>query len=203
MLNCGNRDRTKECRNKELRREYIEDFVLHELERRIFNDAAIPVLVKQLNEYQQAANASSEEEIRVLRARLADADRQLQNIINAVSQGFANPSFLNKMTELEEEKARLEVRIAERTTDESGSVITEDVLRQLFAEFKGYVAAHNIPEIKKFIGSYVEKVIIYDEHVDVLFKLDAAGISIDGSDFDAFAATVAKKELFEMKQAVV
>ncbi|WP_246066949.1 recombinase family protein [Paenibacillus koleovorans] len=27
---CGNRDRTKECKNKELRREYIESYVLHE-----------------------------------------------------------------------------------------------------------------------------------------------------------------------------
>ncbi|MDF2858956.1 MAG: hypothetical protein K0Q87_4807 [Neobacillus sp.] len=110
---------------------------------------------------------------------------------------------MNKMTELEAEKARLEVRIVERTMDESGIAITEDVLRQLFAEFKSYVTTYNIPEIKKFIGSYVEKVIIYNEHVEVLFKLDVAGLSVDGSDFDAFAATVAKKELFAIKKDVV
>jgi len=37
--------------------------------------------------------------------------------------------------------------------------------------FKSYVAEKNIPEIKKFIGSYVEKVIVYKEHVDVIFKI--------------------------------
>lgn len=53
------------------------------------------------------------------------------------------------------------------------------------------MTARNIPEIKKFIGSYVEKIIIYNEHVEVIFKLDTAGISRDGTGIDAFVATVA------------
>jgi len=197
---CGNRDRTKECRNKELRREYIENFVIHELERRIFNDAAIPILVKQLNEYQQSMNSARAEEINSLRSRLSEVEQQINNIVAAVSQGFTQASFLDKMTELEAEKARLEVRIAERKLEQSKTVITEEVLRQLFTEFKGFVTSRNIPEIKKFIGSYVDKVIIYNEHVDVIFKLDAAGVTLDGNEIDAFAATVAKNELFGMKQ---
>ncbi|MCY9697629.1 hypothetical protein [Paenibacillus alginolyticus] len=47
------------------------------------------------------------------------------------------------------------------------------VLRQLFAEFKGFVSSRNVPKIKKLIANYIEKVIIYDEHVEVIFKLDA------------------------------
>ncbi|WP_246066951.1 hypothetical protein [Paenibacillus koleovorans] len=173
------------------------------MERRVFNDAAIPYLVKQLNEYQQSISAARNEEIKALSVRLADTDRQINNIVGAVSQGFTQASFLDKLTELEADKARLEVRIAERRLDESKPTITEDVLRQLFAEFKEFVATRNVPEIKKFIGSYVDKVIIYDEHVEVIFKLDAAGISLDGTEIDAFAATVAKKDLFGMKQDAV
>ncbi len=200
---CGNRDRTKEWRNKELRREYIESYVIHELEQRIFNDATIPHLVKQLNDYQQQASAARSDEILALQSRLAETDRQINNIVAAISQGFTQPSIVGKMSELEDEKARLEVRIAERQLDETKVSIPEETLRELFAEFKGFVASRNIPEIKKFIGSYVEKVIIYNEHVEVIFKLDTAGISLDGTDFDAFAATVAKKDLFEMKQNAV
>ncbi|MEK5252036.1 hypothetical protein NST74_01020 [Paenibacillus sp. FSL F4-0125] len=70
-------------------------------------------------------------------------------------------------------------------------------------EFKEYISSRNVPEIKKFIGSYVDKVIIYNEHVEVIFKLDAVGITLDGNDFDAFAATVAKKELFEVVTDVI
>ncbi|MFD0679045.1 MULTISPECIES: recombinase zinc beta ribbon domain-containing protein [unclassified Paenibacillus] len=51
---CGNRDRTKECKNPELRQEYIESYVLSQLQEKIFNDEAIPLLAKQLNDFQRS-----------------------------------------------------------------------------------------------------------------------------------------------------
>jgi hypothetical protein len=48
---CGDRDRTKQCDNKELRREYIEGFVLAELEKCIFNGEAIPHLYMYYKKY--------------------------------------------------------------------------------------------------------------------------------------------------------
>ncbi len=53
---CGNRDRTKNCDNKEIREEYIEAFVLAELERKLLNDEAVPYLIQMLNEHLSAAN---------------------------------------------------------------------------------------------------------------------------------------------------
>jgi hypothetical protein len=44
-------------------------------------------------------------------------------------------------------------------------------LRQLLSSFKDVVADRNNPEIKKFVSSYVEKVIIYKEHVELILKL--------------------------------
>ena len=40
---------SKVCDNKEIRKEYIEEYVLSELERKIFNDKAIPHLVEGIN----------------------------------------------------------------------------------------------------------------------------------------------------------
>ncbi len=51
---CGNRDRTKQCKNPELRREYIENYVLAQLQEKIFNEQAIPLLAKQLSDYQKS-----------------------------------------------------------------------------------------------------------------------------------------------------
>ncbi len=76
--------------------------------------------------------------------------------------------------------------------------VTEETLRDLFARFRDFVTSKNIPEIKKFIASYVDKVIIYNEHVEVLFKLDAAGVAIDGTFAEEFAATADKRELFRL-----
>lgn len=51
---CGNRDNKKNCDNKELRREHIENFVISALNSKIFNDDVIPQLVEQLNDYQNS-----------------------------------------------------------------------------------------------------------------------------------------------------
>ncbi|WP_148040388.1 hypothetical protein [Brevibacillus fluminis] len=103
-----------------------------------------------------------------LKAKLHDVSKQLDYIVSAVSQGFTQASFLEKMTELEEQKNTLSFSIQGLEMDNKKTVITEDILRQLFGMFKSNVAEKNIPEIKKFIGSYVEKVIVYKEHVDVI-----------------------------------
>ncbi|MGM1022553.1 MAG: hypothetical protein ACQEXV_18985 [Bacillota bacterium] len=61
------------------------------------------------------------------------------------------------------------------------AAITEDALRQLLSGFQDHITSRNLPEIKKFIGSYVEKVIVYKEHVEVIFKLQVVDL-IDGGE---------------------
>lgn len=168
---CGNRDNKKNCDNKELRREHIESFVISELHNKIFNDDVIPQLVEQLNDYQNSLNTERQEELSALKVTLQDVTKQLDNIVSAVAQGFTQSTFLEKMTGLEEQKSKLEFSIKELEMNNKKTVITEEILQQLFGMFKSYVAEKNIPEIKKFIGSYVEKVIVYKENVDVIFKI--------------------------------
>ena len=46
---CGCRKQKRDCKNKEIKRDYLEEFVLTELEKHVLNDEAIPVLSKALN----------------------------------------------------------------------------------------------------------------------------------------------------------
>lgn len=50
---CGCKLQKRTCDNKEIRKEYIEEFVLSELEKNIFNDKAIPILVVKINQHIQ------------------------------------------------------------------------------------------------------------------------------------------------------
>lgn len=167
---CGNRERTKTCDNKELRREYIEEYVLKELERQIFNDKAVSYLVKKLNEYQDTLCSESESEMARLKKTLADVEKQISNIVDAVANGHG-ASLLNKLSELEEEKTKVETAMLKIKSRHSRTLITEEGLKGLFSMFREFVAERNIPEIKKFIGNYVEKVIVYKDHVEVVFFL--------------------------------
>ncbi|OPH52191.1 hypothetical protein BC351_33195 [Paenibacillus ferrarius] len=60
------------------------------------------------------------------------------------------------------------------------AAITEDSLRQLLSQFEVHVAKRDIPEIKKFIASYVEKVIVYEKHVEVILKVPVVDLLYGG-----------------------
>lgn len=169
---CGNRDRTKQCSNKELRREYIESYVVSQLYEKIFNEHSIPQLARQLAEFQTKQNASyKNEEIRIER-NLRETEKQIENIVTAVATGISNAALMSKLDELEQQKEAIEKQIILYRSKTQEAAISEDALKHLLAAFKDHVSNRNIPEIKKFIGSYVEKVIVYKEHVELILKLN-------------------------------
>ena len=168
---CGGRDRTHTCSNKEIRKEYIEAFVLSELEKKLLNDGAIPYLVKMLNEHLAVTNADQAKEFGCLTSNLVEIDKQINNIVTAISQGFIQATFKEKMSELEEQKLRLEVRIQEIRMKSKCKILTEEAIKNLFSVFKNFVAEKNIPECKKFIDSYVEKVLVFPDRVEVTLKV--------------------------------
>ena len=159
---CGNRDRTKQCDNKEIRREYVEMYVLHQFEQRLFNDSAIPHLVKMLNEYQLKSNTTVTKEVSEMEIKLKAIVKQIANILTAVENGFFQESFKTRMTDLEKDKQSLEIFIQQLSIKNTAVVITKDSLRKMFSMFKKFVTEKNIPECKKFIDSYVDKVLVYN-----------------------------------------
>ena len=75
------------------------------------------------------------------------------------------------MTELEEEKQVLGIVIQHLSIRDTAVEITGENLRNMFKMFKQFVTEKNIPECKKFIQSYVEKVVVYQDHLEVTFKV--------------------------------
>jgi len=173
---CGNRDRTKSCSNKEIRREYIEKYVIEQLHKNIFCDEAIPILVQELTQCIAESDSQSKQDLSVLNKELLKIEKEIQNIVDAVSKGFTHPSFMKKIEELEDTKNKLELRINKIEANAKKVKISEEILQKLFATFKTYVAERNIPEIKKFIKDFVERIDIHLEHVDVIFKIGVVGM---------------------------
>lgn len=182
---CGQRHRTHTCDNKEIRREYIENFVLTKLERWVFNEKAIPKLAKKLNEHQQKSIAEREQEIDPLKLELAEVKRQIGNIVKAVSEGFGQESFVAKLAELEARKVQISARLTENSSKIRQKEITESELRRLLGMFRQYVKERNIPEVRKFIGSFIKRVIVYKDHVIVVFLIaHFAAYANDGLTFE-------------------
>ena len=162
---------SKVCDNKEIRKEYIEEYVLSELERRIFNDDSIQYLVEGINNNLQKKNQVNDEKKEVIVKELKEIEAQIGNIVTAIASGFMQEEFKIKMDELKERKAELEFKQAQIKSCEIEQRITEADVRGLLNNFSGYVITRNIPECKKFIQDFVKEVVVYKEHIEVIFNV--------------------------------
>lgn len=111
---CGSRLQKRDCDNKEIRREYVEQFVLSELEKNIMNDKAIPILVKKINQHIQKQSKNEKASKEIIAKELEDIEKQINNIVSAITQGFSQEDFKTKMDELRDRKTKMEATIKEK-----------------------------------------------------------------------------------------
>lgn len=162
---------SKICDNKEIRKEYIEEYVLSELERKIFNDKAISYLVEGINKNLQKQNKVDDEKRKFIIKELKEIDTQISNIVTAIASGFMQEEFKIKMDELKNKKSDLEYKMTQLESKDMTQIITEEEVRSLLNNFSGYVISRNIPECKKFIQDFVKEVVVYKEHIEVIFNV--------------------------------
>ena len=171
---CGCRKQKRDCKNKEIKREYLEEFVLTELEEHVLNDNAIPALSKELNERLKTKSNDNHEMLNNLRNKLDKVNKEIENILTAIMSGIMNSMLKDKLDELEQVKLNLDLKINELSI-ESNSVesvdITEDQIRNMFGRFKEFVLTRHLPACKKFISDYVKEVVVYRDHVEVIFNV--------------------------------
>ena len=171
---CGCRKQKRDCNNKEIKRDYLEEFVLTELEKHVLNDKVIPSLSKRLNEKLKSKSNDNHEILTNFKAKLEKVNKEINNILNAIISGIVNSTLKDKLDELEEVKSNLEIEINELSLENNSSQcinITEDQIKDMFRTFKDFVLNRNLPECKKFISDYVKEVIVYRDHVEVVFNV--------------------------------
>ena len=109
-----------------------------------------------------------------LRSKLEKVNKEIENTLNAIMSGIVNSMLKEKLDELEQVKLNLELQIKELSIECNSSEsinITEDQIRSMFRRFKDFVLTRDLPEYKKFISDYVKEVVVYRDHVEVIFNV--------------------------------
>ncbi len=167
---CGTRYRTKNCDLKPVNRDFVEELVVSELRERIFNPASIQILKKKLVAQYQKAQKEDREDLKLFRERLKDVQSKITNIVNAIAAGMFHPSMKEKMDVLEDEKAKIVTSITEL---ESKEILTlDEVMIEKYLLKEMYALEGKEPEdLKRIIETYVDKVIVFQDHIDVHLKI--------------------------------
>ncbi len=165
------KDRTA-CDNKEVNRDYLDDFILSELKRVVFSERRIPALVRRLNEFQAKLRETNTQESVEVKREITKIDAQIQNILDAVANGMNHATLKERLSCLEEEKIGLEMRVKEIEFVQSRPYIDEETLKAVLHRYGNFIETRQIPECKKFVREFVDQVVIHKDHVDVKLKVN-------------------------------
>ena len=178
---CKQKDMVHHCSNKEIRADKIEEFVLLQLQKYIFDEKNIPAIVDGVKKQLIQHNAYVVEELRENERALKRLQNRRQNIINAIADGLMQDDFKEVLAQLKNDEKILLEHQQELTIRNPDAAFTEDDLRSMISEFSGYVLNRDIPECKKFIAQFVKQVTVYNTKIEVTLRV--ASILLYGADY--------------------
>ncbi len=154
------------CKNKEIRREYIEDYVLREILRVVLSDEKIPTLVKKYQDYYAMKLGGADGELNTLRSRIKEAECKIKNLVSVIAS-TGSTALLSALTEQESEKARLESELVIAESNLRASVLTEEEITAAYKNARELFLEGSVEAKRQLISLYLDKVLVFDDYVEV------------------------------------
>lgn len=167
------------CENKAIKKEEIEKIVVDELKVKInglFNN--VELLEKVNTKYKELYN-DTENNLKIEEEKLSNVQTQINNINNAILDGFYSPEMKDKMKLLQSEKEFIERSIyLIRNISEKDEITSADINNILNTDLLK-LESDNLNSIKEIIQKYIKEIIITPENINIKVVLDNTNITGD------------------------
>lgn len=107
--------------------------------------------------------------------------------------GISIDTVKDDLMNIEQQKQYLECYIRELEAENRANSISEEQVREIIRKSCEFIRTHNAAECRNFIDSYIKRVIVYEDRVDIIFKVNV---------FDKATGTVSQMKSEGTKEAV-
>ena len=162
---CVNSKRKKTCnaKHKSVRKEPLERAVVDSVMRNIMDDAFVEYFTDQA----LALQGQESSELPALRRQLADTEKAIDNLLNAIQAGAFNASVKRRLDEMEETKEKLELSIVKEEIRKPQ--FTREQIQFYILQFRK-VDLNTLEGRRRLIDSFVNSVVVYDDYLLVTFN---------------------------------
>lgn len=146
------------CSNKEINQEYLERYVIEQLERHIFNTAAMREIAKKIDALSDDLSDTIDKERKKLQTSLDELNEAISNITGVIMSGIVSVALTAKLAELEQQKAQIEADIQklEQRGNPVGKITIDPLLiPQEYAKLKD---APSHPAYKSFVQGFIDRI---------------------------------------------
>lgn len=167
--------RRADCKKKAVRKEWIEDLVVHATMKMLMNDATVDAIVAALMELQNAENSL----LPLYEKQLRDTNNAIRNLLSAIEQGLLTRSTKERLDELEAARDSLESKIACEKL--SKPRISEEQLRFFLHRFRS-MNVEQQSQRKMLIDTFVNAIFLYDDRLVITYNFHEGSETITLND---------------------
>lgn len=191
---CSGRLQKMSCNNKEIRKEYIEGYGIEQLKEKVFNNKSIDELTRRLDVYNEERLVVINTETTRLQEELDNVNGKIGDIVNLVTTSSISISTVSKqIRELEVLKIDLESLIKEQLNEKAVLVHRQKEIADIAFLTSEVMKQGEMINVEKLVSSYVDKVIVHEDIVEVRFKISV----VEDNQFKPLIVKEYKDVIFE------
>ena len=151
------------CHKKSIRKDYIEEIVLHDVMEKMFTEDMISDIAEKAMKLQENENTA----LPLLKKQLAEVEKGLDNLITAMQMGMLTKSTKKRLDELEEQKESLEADILKEEIQQD--ILTKDQVIIWLKNMKRLDLSIDDNK-RRLVDTFVNAVHLYDDKVVISFN---------------------------------
>ena len=160
---CSHAKRKMGCDKKPVKKDWIEDAVIHYIMKIVMDDELIDHIADAILKILAQENSKLPQ----LNARLKEIETGIQNMLNAIQQGILTPSTKERLEALEQE--REEIKVAIYSEELQKPKITKEHIAFWISKFRD-TDLTDVASRKRLVESFVNAVFVYDDKVVFTFN---------------------------------
>lgn len=165
------------CTKKTVRKYWIEEVVMQLIQKFIFDDELLDKLADTLLERLRAENST----LPILRNQLAEVEKGIENIVNAIQAGIFTASTKQRLEVLEAEKQELSVQIIKEEV--SRPIISKDEILFYLIKYRK-LNMKQLDHRRRLIDSFVNAIYLFDDRIVITFNYKEGTKTITFAEID-------------------
>lgn len=165
------------CDKKTVKKDWIEDLVVKQIEKVLFDDAFLEKIADTIMEIQGKENTV----LPMLKKQYTDIQRGIDNLLNAIQQGIITPSTKQRLEDLEKQKNDISVQIIKE--EMSKPLLAKDQILFWFHRFRKY-NTRRLDHKRRLIDSFINTIYLYDDKMVITFNYKDGAETISMSELE-------------------
>ena len=164
----GKRNPNYKCNNNSIQRDWIESYMINIIDNYIHHLSK----AQKQNIYQlcfDSVQSSKKADISILNQRLNSLNKELSRIVDVITI-TNSPTLIEKLTDLEQQKAEIQLRI-KALSQEKGKILSKQKINLLLTKIKKMLKEKSVPQLKELMDLIVNEIIVNEEDVIVYLNI--------------------------------